>query len=59
MTRWFGPGAGGPVALHVAAKRSLVATDPSHLAGLCPLSIYSLQLQGGPMTPEEVTKLAR
>ena len=43
-----------PVRLHVAAKRYLCAVDDSYLAVLSPASRLSLELQGGPMGPEEV-----
>ncbi|MFG1926477.1 phosphonate degradation HD-domain oxygenase [Cryptosporangium sp. NPDC048952] len=59
VTRWFGAEAGGPVALHVAAKRYLVATDPAYFGSLSPASVHSLELQGGPMTSDEVTKFER
>ncbi|MBA4863216.1 HD domain-containing protein [Streptomyces sp. PSKA54] len=39
------------VRLHVPAKRYLAATDPWH--GLSPQSTFTLQLQGGAMTPAE------
>lgn len=39
---------------HVAAKRYLVATDADYAAQLSPVSVESLGLQGGPMSPEEV-----
>jgi phosphonate degradation associated HDIG domain protein len=42
-----------PVRLHVAAKRYLCSIDPEYLRGLSPASVKSLQLQGGPFTPEE------
>jgi predicted HD phosphohydrolase len=40
--------------MHVAAKRYLCAVDPSYLAELSPASVHSLELQGGPYTPDEV-----
>jgi phosphonate degradation associated HDIG domain protein len=43
-----------PVQLHVAAKRYLCATDPSYLDRLSAASLHSLELQGGPMSEEEV-----
>jgi phosphonate degradation associated HDIG domain protein len=49
-TRWFGPSAGAPIALHVAAKRYLVHADPAYRAGLSPASVRSLRVQGGPMS---------
>lgn len=43
-----------PVRLHVAAKRYLCATDPSYLDCLSDASKLSLELQGGPMSSDEV-----
>lgn len=43
-----------PVRLHVAAKRYLCGKDPKYLEGLSPSSQLSLQLQGGPMSEEEL-----
>lgn len=54
LTRWFGPEVTEPVRLHVAAKRYLCATESDYFAKLAPDSIRSLDLQGGPMSPEEV-----
>jgi gamma-butyrobetaine dioxygenase len=50
----FGRRVGWLVGAHVAAKRYLVATDPTYAALLSPASVASLGVQGGPMTPEEV-----
>lgn len=44
-----------PVRLHVPAKRFLCATDPAYAATLSEPSKISLDLQGGPMTAEEVS----
>jgi gamma-butyrobetaine dioxygenase len=44
----------GPVRLHVAAKRYLCAVEPEYAAGLSEASRRSLDLQGGPMSAEEV-----
>jgi phosphonate degradation associated HDIG domain protein len=49
----FGPDVLEPIRLHVAAKRYLVATDPSYSATLSAASILSLSLQGGPMDDAE------
>jgi phosphonate degradation associated HDIG domain protein len=38
---------------HVAAKRYLCATDPGYFDRLSPVSVHTLRLQGGPMTPAE------
>ncbi len=42
------------VALHVPAKRYLVATDPRYSGRLSDGSTISLAMQGGTMTPDEV-----
>jgi len=42
------------VRLHVDAKRYLTAVDPEYLDGLSEASKRSLELQGGPFTPDEV-----
>ena len=42
------------VRYHVAAKRYLCATKPEYFDRLSPASIHSLNLQGGPMSAEEV-----
>lgn len=44
------------VALHIPAKRYLVTTDPSYRARLSPMSIHTLAIQGGDMTPDEVAE---
>jgi phosphonate degradation associated HDIG domain protein len=53
LKRWFGPEVTRPIALHVQAKRYLVAVDPSYAADLSPSSVRSLQVQGGPMNEQE------
>ena len=50
----FGPEVVEPIRLHVAAKRYLCATDPAYHATLSPASVLSLDLQGGPMTADEI-----
>ncbi len=40
---------------HVAAKRYLCATVPDYFDQLSEASVHSLNLQGGPMSPDEVT----
>lgn len=55
----FGPEVAEPVALHVRAKRYLVAARPSYARALSPDSARSLALQGGPMsTAQRETFLA-
>jgi len=56
--RWldhrFGPAVTEPVRLHVAAKRYLCAVEPEYFSQLSQPSVVSLELQGGPMSDEEV-----
>lgn len=47
------------VRYHVAAKRYLCATRPSYFDRLSEASIHSLNLQGGPMSAEEVAEFER
>ena len=44
---------------HVAAKRYLCATRPEYFRRLSEASIHSLNLQGGPMSADEVTEFER
>jgi predicted HD phosphohydrolase len=61
--RWLEPILGPRVAwlaaAHVDAKRYLVATEPSYVAGLSDVSLRTLQAQGGVMTPDEVAAFER
>jgi [1-hydroxy-2-(trimethylamino)ethyl]phosphonate dioxygenase len=59
LARHFGPEVWEPVALHVAAKRYLCATDPAYFARLSPASVLTLGLQGGPMQAQEVAAFER
>ena len=54
MAAIFGPEVVQPIALHVAAKRYLCATEPGYLEGLSAASVHSLTLQGGPFDPVQV-----
>ncbi|CUI00820.1 (R)-1-hydroxy-2-trimethylaminoethylphosphonate oxygenase [Leisingera aquaemixtae] len=47
------------VRYHVAAKRYLCATKPEYFNRLSEASIHSLNLQGGPMTPQEATEFEK
>ena len=58
LGQWFGPAVTEPVRLHVAAKRYLCAAEPGYLALLSPASVYTLSLQGGPMTAAEAAAFA-
>jgi phosphonate degradation associated HDIG domain protein len=53
LARVFDKSVSLPVALHVDAKRFLVATDPGYMARLSEDSVRSLKLQGGAMTEAE------
>jgi predicted HD phosphohydrolase len=55
LSQWFGPAVTEPVRLHVAAKRYLCAAEPGYFDLLSPESVRTLALQGGPMTPDQVT----
>ena len=58
LARWFPPAVTEPVRLHVAAKRYLCAVEPAYLALLSPASVYTLSVQGGPMTGAEAARFA-
>ena len=58
LARWFPPAVTEPVRLHVAAKRYLFAAEPGYLALLSPASVYTLSVQGGPMTGAEAAAFA-
>jgi gamma-butyrobetaine dioxygenase len=53
LAQWFGQEVTEPVRLHVAAKRYLCAVEPDYLASLSPASVYTLNVQGGPMDAAE------
>jgi gamma-butyrobetaine dioxygenase len=44
------------VGRHADAKRYLVTTEPAYAALLTPASVRSLEVQGGPMTGDEVKR---
>jgi phosphonate degradation associated HDIG domain protein len=48
-----------PVRLHVAAKRYLCATEPTYFGQLSEASVYTLSVQGGPMTDAEAHEFER
>jgi phosphonate degradation associated HDIG domain protein len=56
LARYFGPEVTEPIRLHVAAKRYLCTLEPAYLNGLSHASRLSLELQGGPMTSDEVAE---
>jgi gamma-butyrobetaine dioxygenase len=55
LAQWFGPAVTEPVRLHVPAKRYLCATEPGYAATLSQASAYTLTVQGGLMSPAEIT----
>jgi len=59
LKQWFGPEVTGPIALHVAAKRYLCATEPGYEAALSAASVLSLELQGGRFAPDECLRFER
>lgn len=56
LRRCFTSDVCGPVALHVAAKRFLCATEPGYLEQLSSASRQSLAVQGGAMRADEVAR---
>lgn len=55
LAEWFGPEVTEPIRLHVAAKRYLCAVEPGYFGRLSQASVYTLEVQGGPMSPDEVS----
>jgi len=53
LARWFPEQVTEPVRLHVAAKRYLCAVEPGYFDRLSAASVYTLGVQGGPMSAEE------
>lgn len=56
--RWLDDQVAWLIGRHVPAKRYLVATDPAYYAQLSPVSVQSLERQGGPMDAEQVREFA-
>ena len=56
LSRYFAPATTAPIALHVLAKRYLVAADPVYASALSPATQRSLQVQGGPLTVDEAQR---
>jgi gamma-butyrobetaine dioxygenase len=59
LAQWFPESVTDPVRLHVAAKRYLCATEPSYFGQLSEASVYTLAVQGGPMTDAEAREFER
>ncbi|HKR68787.1 MAG TPA: HD domain-containing protein [Streptosporangiaceae bacterium] len=58
LAQWFGPEVTEPVRLHVAAKRYLCAVEPGYAKTLSAASVYTLSVQGGPMSGTELDDFA-
>jgi len=58
LARWFPPAVTEPIRLHVPAKRYLCAVEPSYFALLSEASVYTLSVQGGPMSSGEAREFA-
>lgn len=54
LAPYFSKAVTEPIRLHVAAKKYLCAVDVEYIKRLSDASISSLNVQGGPMTAEEV-----
>lgn len=59
VARYFSRAVSEPIRLHVAAKRYLCTVEESYVANLARDSQISLQLQGGLMSPDEITRFLR
>ncbi len=59
LAQWFPVSVTEPIRLHVAAKRYLCAVEPSYLGRLSRASVYTLSVQGGPMSEEEALRFER
>jgi phosphonate degradation associated HDIG domain protein len=59
LVQYFVPEVTEPGRLHVAAKRYLCAVDKDYFGQLSPVSVRSLELQGGPFTPAQVKAFER
>jgi phosphonate degradation associated HDIG domain protein len=53
LAQWFPTSVTEPIRLHVAAKRYLCAVESSYFGRLSEASVYTLSVQGGPMSEEE------
>ena len=58
LAAWFPQEVTEPVRLHVAAKRYLCAVEPEYFALLSEASVFTLNVQGGPMSAAESERFA-
>ena len=54
LAEYFSESVTEPIRQHVATKRYLCAVDPCYFNKLSDASVYTLELQGGPMSTNEV-----
>ena len=59
LSTWFPDEVTEPIRLHVAAKRYLCAVEPDYFNLLSEASVYTLSVQGGPMTEAEAAEFER
>ena len=59
LAAWFPESVTEPVRLHVAAKRYLCAVEPGYFDRLSEASVYTLSVQGGPMSGQEAAEFER
>lgn len=59
LAPFFSPRVTDPIRLHVATKRYLCTTNPAYFNVLSDASRQSLEVQGGPMSNDEVTAFER
>jgi gamma-butyrobetaine dioxygenase len=59
LAQWFPASVTEPIRLHVAAKRYLCAVESSYFGRLSEASVYTLSLQGGPMSEDEALRFER
>jgi [1-hydroxy-2-(trimethylamino)ethyl]phosphonate dioxygenase len=59
LANYFPPAVTEPIRHHVATKRYLCAKDPEYFSQLSAASVFTLDVQGGPMSAEEVTEFER
>jgi gamma-butyrobetaine dioxygenase len=59
LAQWFPESVTEPVRLHIAAKRYLCAAEPAYFGQLSEASVYTLSVQGGPMSDAEAREFER
>jgi gamma-butyrobetaine dioxygenase len=58
LSQWFGLEVTEPIRLHVDAKRYLCSVEPEYVQRLSAASVYTLGVQGGPMSEQEAAEFA-